>query len=83
MTHLGIRTKLLFSLAILLFILFLAGESQAGRRFLRGTPSENPTVYADQYGDTGIIPFIYCAVPSGVLLLLSLVSYKADRRRVG
>jgi len=82
MSTLGIRTKLLFSLAIFLFVLFLAGETNAGQRFLRGTPSENPSVYADQYGGSGIMPLVYCAVPAGVLLLLSLVSYKADRRRV-
>jgi hypothetical protein len=83
MNTLGLRTKLLFTFATILFILFLAGESDAGQRLLRGEPSENPTVYQDQYGSAGIMPLVYCAVPSGVLLLLSLVSYKADRRRVG
>ena len=82
MSTLGTRTKLLFTLAIFLFVMFLVGETNAGQRFLRGTPSENPSVYADQYGSSGIMPLVYCAVPSGVLLLLSLVSYKADRRRV-
>jgi len=83
MNTLGLRTKLLLSLAVVLFLLFLAGESDAGQRFLRGTPSENPTVYQDQYGSAGVMPFVYCAVPGVVLLLLSLVSYKADKRRVG
>ena len=83
MRYLGTRTKLLLSVAIVLFILFVAGESDAGQRLIRGQPSENPTVYEDQYGSAEIMPFVYCAVPSGVLLLLSLVSYKADRRRVG
>ena len=83
MRHLGIRTKLLFSVAIVLFILFVAGESDAGQRLLRGQPSENPTVYQDQYGSARIMPFVYCAVPSGVLLLLSLISYTTDRRRLG
>ncbi len=81
MRHLGIRTKLLFSVAIVLFILFVAGESDAGQRFLR-QPSENPTVYEEQHGSARIMPFVYCAVPSGVLLLLSFISYTADRRRV-
>ena len=83
MNTLGLRTKLLFSVAIVLFILFLGGESDAGQRLIRGQPSENPEVYEDQYGSARIMPFVYGAVPSGVLLLLSLVSYKADRRRVG
>ena len=83
MRDLGIRTKLLFSVAIVLFILFVAGESDAGQRFLRGQPSENPTVYEEQHGSARIMPFVYCAVPSGVLLMLSFISYTADRRRVG
>jgi len=83
MNTLGTSTKLLLSLATLMFILFVAGESDAGQHFLRGQPSENPAVYEEQYAGGRIIPFVYCAVPSGVLLLLSLVSYKADRRRVG
>jgi hypothetical protein len=82
MRSLGTRTRLLFSVAIVLFIMFVVGESDAGQRLLRGEPSENPTVYEDQYGSARIMPFVYCAVPSGVLLLLSLVSYSADKRRV-
>jgi hypothetical protein len=82
MRSLGIRTKLLFSVAIFLFIMFVAGESDAGQRLLRGQPSENSTTYEDQYAGGRIVPFIYCAVPSGVLLLLSFISYTADKRRV-
>ena len=40
MRDLGIRTKLLFSVAIVLFILFVAGESDAGQRFLPATFGE-------------------------------------------
>src|SRR6185437_6217516 len=83
MNTLGLRTKLLLTLATVLFILFLAGESDAGQRLLREQPSENPTANEEQYVGGRIAPFVYCAVPGGVLLLLSLVSYKADRRRVG
>lgn len=83
MNALGLRTKTLFTLATVLFILFLVGESDAGQRLLRGQPSENPMVYADQYASAEIMPIVYCAVPGMVLLLLSLISYKADRRRVG
>ena len=54
MRHPEIRTKLLFSVAVVLFILFLAGESDAGQRFLR-QPSENPTVYEEQHGSARII----------------------------
>jgi hypothetical protein len=78
----GLRTKLLFSFAVLLFILFLAGESDTGQRFLIGQPSDDHWARDDQYMGAGLAPFFYCAVPGGVLLLLSLVSYKAEGRRV-
>ena len=81
MRDLGTRTKLLFSLAIVLFGLFLFAESDRGRRFLLGQPDDTQT-YEDRYRGAELQPFVYYAVPSGVLLLLSLVSYKADRRRV-
>ena len=83
MNTLGLRTKLLISFAITLFVLFLFGESSRGRRFLMGQPSNNPWVNNDKAMGVSLAPIVYCAVPSGVLLMLSLVSYKADRRRVG
>jgi len=41
MNTLGLRTKLLLTLATVLFILFLAGESDAGQRLLRTTLRES------------------------------------------
>jgi hypothetical protein len=73
MNTLSTRTKLMFSIAVTLFVLFLFGESSRGQRFLTG----------DQQTGAGLEPFVYCAVPGGVLLILSFASYKADRRRVG
>jgi len=73
MNTLSTRTKLMASLAVALFVLFLFGETASGRHFLW---SNEPTARG-----IGLMPILYCAVPSGVLLLLSLVSYKADRRR--
>ena len=73
MNTLGTRTKLLISLAIALFVLFLFGETTPGEHLL----------WANDGSGLNLMPIIYCAVPSGVLLLLSLVSYRADRRRVG
>jgi len=82
MNTLSTRTKLVFSVAIVLFGLFLFAESERGERFVTGQPSDDSQVQDDQSAGLGLHPLIYCAVPSGVLLLLSLVSYKADRRRV-
>ena len=82
MNTLSTRTKLLFSVAIVLFGLFLFAESERGERFVTGQPSEDSQAEEEEF-DLGLHSLIYCAVPSGVLLLLSLVSYKADRRRVG
>lgn len=73
MNNLTTRTKLMISLAVALFALFLFGETSRGQRVL----------WAGGDGTIGIMPILYCGVPSGVLLLLSLLSYKADRRRVG
>jgi hypothetical protein len=76
MKHLGTRTKLLLSLAVVLFGMFLFAETSRGERFLTGPPSD------DQAISSGLAPIVYCAVPGCVLLLLSFLSYKADRRRV-
>lgn len=83
MNILSTRTKLLISLAVALFVLFLFGETSRGQRFLNGPPSQDSVAADDQPVGAGLAPIVYGAVPSGVLLLLSLVSYKADRRRVG
>lgn len=82
MNSLGLRTKLLLSFAIFFLVLFIAGESDAGQRFLRGSSSDNASASEDQPGNHGFLPLVYCAVPSAVLLLLSLGSYRADRHRM-
>lgn len=78
MNTLSVRTKLMASLAMVLFLMFLFGETTRGQCFLTGPPSD---MTADQSRSADLQPIVYCAVPSAVLLLLSLVSYKADRRR--
>jgi hypothetical protein len=72
MNTLSTRTKLMFSLAVALFIVFLFGESSRAQNFLWAS---------DNAMGAGLLPIVCFALPSGVLLLLSFVSYKADRRR--
>jgi hypothetical protein len=75
MNTLSTRTKLMISLAVVLFVLFLFGESSRAQHFLWAND--------DNAMGIGLLPIVCFALPSGVLLLLSLVSYRADRRRVG
>jgi hypothetical protein len=82
MNTLSTRTKLMISLAIVLFGLFLFAESRSGKSFVMGQPTDQAQG-SDDDQPAGLHPIIFCAIPSGVLLLLSFVSYKADRRRVG
>jgi hypothetical protein len=84
MNALSTRTKLMISLSVVLFglfLFFLFAESQRGKSFVMVPPTDEAQATDDE--PVGLHPIMYCAVPSGVLLLLSFVSYKADRRRVG
>jgi hypothetical protein len=81
MNALSTRTKLMISLAVVLFGLSLFAGSQHGKSFFMGQATDQAQSADDQ--PVTLHPVIYCAVPSGVLLLLSFVSYKADKRRVG
>ena len=81
MNALSTRTKLMISLAVVLFGLSLFAGSQHGKSFFMGQATDQAQGADDR--PVTLHPIIYCAVPSGVLLLLSFVSYKADRRRVG
>jgi hypothetical protein len=75
MNTLSTRTKLMASLAVALFVLFLFAESTRAQHLLWAND--------DNAMGVGLLPIVCFAVPSGILLLLSFVSYKADRRRVG
>jgi hypothetical protein len=81
MKRLSTRTKLLVCATAALLVLFLIGESDWGQHFLIGKASDDHWVRDDQYMGAGLAPIVYCAVPGGVLLIVSLVSYGADRRR--
>ena len=74
MNNLSTRTKLMISLAVVLFIVFLFGESTRAQHFLWSS---------DNAMGAGLLPIVCFGLPSGVLLLLSFASYKADRRRLG
>jgi hypothetical protein len=75
-----LRTKLCFGLSILLFGLFLLGNSEAGQRYLTGTPSPDPGIYEGQVVGAALAPYFYFLVPSIALLIAATLLYFFDRR---
>jgi hypothetical protein len=79
----GIRTKLLLIFSIALFLLFLAGVSDWGQRYLIGTPPTDHWVADDRAMGAGLAPYAYCLLPAILLLMGTGTSYVADRRKKG
>jgi hypothetical protein len=72
----GIRTKLLLIFSIALFLLFLAGVSDWGQRYLIGTPPTDHWVADDRAMGAGLAPYAYWLMGAGI-------SYVADWRKKG
>jgi hypothetical protein len=71
---------MMFGLGVVFLVLFLIGISQAGQRYLVGTPSEDHWERDDQYMGAALAPYVYCLVPGFLFLTGSLVAYSVDRR---
>ncbi|AFL86617.1 hypothetical protein Terro_0268 [Terriglobus roseus DSM 18391] len=75
----GLRTKLCFLTAALLFAAFGLGISERGQRLLIGTPAADHWQRDDQYMGAGLAPFAYCLAPGIVLALLGIKFYIKER----
>jgi hypothetical protein len=64
------RYLLCLGAAAILVVLFLCGESSVGQRILQGKPVPNEDHFAadDHAMGTALAPFVYCLVPSVLLM---------------
>ena len=75
-----LRTKLCFGLSMVLFGLFLLGMSDAGQRYLIGTPSPDHWTYENQVIGADVDPIIVCLLPGIALFIASVILFFVDRR---
>jgi len=81
MAGMRMRTKICAGLAVILFACFLWGISDSGQRYLIGTPSPDHWVRDDQFMGAGAAPFIYCLLPSLVLVVIAVIFFVFERKK--
>jgi len=86
MSRLGMKRRhwICLGFATLLFALFVAGETEAGQRYLYGKPLPNEDHFAtdDRAMGSALAPFVYCLLPAGVLVMyvVGSLAFEALRR---